>query len=128
MDRKQIKTICIYTEVPGSVNNQVPIRFSRNIHVPFQVNYIESTVEFATGDTADNAAYTNGCLHSNLIPNSNLSVASSIGFTSKHSLRDMSFNGLYNFEMLGPDGNLLYLPLSNPATNAYVLLQITFYE
>ena len=126
MDRKQIKTVCIYTEVAGSALNEIPIRFNSNIYIPFQVNYIESVVEFSIGQTSDTAQYANGCLHSNLIPNSNLAVASSIGFTSKHSIRDMSFNGLYNFSILGPDNNLIYLPAGD--TNAYVLLQITFYE
>lgn len=128
MERKQIKTICIYREVKGDGVNEIPVRFSQDIHLPFPVNYLESVVEFSTGDAPENATYSNGCLYTNLIPNPPLAVASSVGFESKHTLRNMTFNGLYDFQINGPDNGPILLPVTNPETNAYVLIQITFYE
>lgn len=128
MERKQIKTICIYKEVKGDTINAIPVKFTQDVHLPFPVNYIESIVEFSTGDSPNNVSYENGCLYTNLIPQPPLAVASSVGFESKHTVRNMTINGLYNFQINGPDNSPVLLPVTNPETNAYVLIQITFYE
>ena len=130
---KQIKTVCIFRQFNGNVNIDIPINFTEEINIPFTVDRIEAMSSFLVGPQNHQANPISNIVRSNLIYNENLCVTSQLSISAKHRLKDDSFNGLYDFTILGPD-NTPYLiprpanPLQNPINVAYLILQIIFYE
>ena len=111
MERKQIKNICISQDLGANSS------FSENINIPFDVNYLEASIEVSTADTVVNC-----CVHSNLIPNEKLALSTMAGIVSKNTLKEHRFGGLYTFNLLDANGD--------PETTGdkLVFLQLIFYE